>query len=101
MPQGVAPPAQLRLVRSRMRYAETTAPLAPKRTADAPPVAVISEFDAYTQPPPATAKQAPPSGASCQRYDVFATLAPERATTRLVNPGGSATPLTSGTPGCP
>jgi hypothetical protein len=29
-----------------MRYAATTAPSGPKRTADAPPIAVISELDA-------------------------------------------------------
>ena len=78
----------------RIRYADAMLPSALKRTAEAPPVAEISEFDTYTQPLPA-AKQAPPSGASCQVYDVVPTRWRDRAITRLVNPSGSWIPLPS------
>jgi hypothetical protein len=44
--QGVAPPAQLRRVPDRMRYADVTVPLALNRSADAPPFgAATSAFD--------------------------------------------------------
>ena len=45
-----------------------------------------------------SAKQAPPSGAPCQVYDVPGTVCPERAITRLVKPAGSWMPLASAAP---
>ncbi|GAA2706581.1 hypothetical protein GCM10010429_17590 [Micromonospora olivasterospora] len=46
-------------------------------------------------------KQAPPSGASCQVYEVPATACRERAITRLVNPAGNWMPLASAAPSGP
>ena len=62
--QGVAPPAQFRLVPDRIRYASTTSPLASNRTAPTPPDA-SSLLDTYTHPSAGVGKHAPPSGAPC------------------------------------
>ena len=68
MPQGVAPPAQLRVVPLQIEYASTTVPSRSKRSAPTPPLpSSISLFETYTQPPSPVAKVAPPSGDGCQR----------------------------------
>ena len=48
-----------------------------------------------------SAKQAPPSGALCQVYEVPLTVWLDRAMTRLVKPEGSLMPLASGEPSAP
>ena len=65
-PQGVAPPAQLARVPDRMRRAPTMRAAASKRSALAPPPVTTSLLETYVQPS-GCAKQAPPSGAGCQR----------------------------------
>src|SRR5262245_16764661 len=65
VPHGVAPPEQLCVVPSRIRYASLTSPSASKRIADAPP-SCVSEFETRIQPPSRVEKQAAPSEARCQ-----------------------------------
>lgn len=66
MPQGVAPPAQLRVVPVRMRAASRTVPSAAKWIAEAPPPGPsTSEFETRIQPPSDPTKVAAPSEAEC------------------------------------
>lgn len=78
------------------------APVPANWMAPTPPVPdESSEFDTYTQPPPAVAKQAPPSGEPCQVYVLLVTVVPVRATTRDVKPAGNWMLLASAAPSAP
>jgi hypothetical protein len=67
VPQGVGPPAQLTWVPARTRFAPTMLPPASNSMALAPPpkAAIVSLLHTRIQPPPAVAKVATPSGATC------------------------------------
>src|SRR5262245_16784178 len=65
VPHGIGPPAQLPIVPVRLEPAATMLPEASNRMYPTPP-GTDSLLLTYDQPPPASAKHAPPSGAGCQ-----------------------------------